>query len=178
MEDNDLLNRLRQDYETGFELIMREFYELVFNVAYSYVGNKMDAEDIGQSVFMKIYRKLNQFRSESSLKTWIYRITMNQCHDFTRQKSLKTVSLEDREEGYSHIQEQMELAESSELVRDSLMRLPAKFKDVVILKDMEGLTYKEIADSLGISIGTVESRLYRARMKLKKELHPLSEDLK
>ncbi|OGW96989.1 MAG: hypothetical protein A2Y04_01310 [Omnitrophica WOR_2 bacterium GWC2_45_7] len=153
----------------AFEQIYKTTRSYVYNIAFRMMGHKEDAEEVTQEVFIKVHSNLKRFRFDSSLTTWIYRIAVNTALNKGRQKKRfweKHLNLEDhiREASISNPSENMQGKEDSEeQIRQMLETLSPKLKACVILKDIEGLRYQEIADTLNININTVRTRLKRAR---------------
>ena len=171
-------NTINQD----FDHIYREHSSLVYNLCLNYLQNSHDAEEVAQDVFMKVHSKLDGFRAESELKTWIYRITINHCYDFIKAKKrqkrfgfhlfIHTDVKEDSEvfSGFDHPGVQLENKEGMERIFKCINRLPERQKTALLLKTMDGLSQKELADVMGQSEKAVESLLSRARANLKTEL--------
>jgi RNA polymerase sigma-70 factor (ECF subfamily) len=169
--------------DRDFEKIVAENESRIFNTVYSFTGNYEDALDLTQETFIHAYRNIGRFRHESSIYTWLYRIAINLCKRAYSKKrrrgSILTGSLDDPEtlqqiarqasEEKSAI-EIMELGEEQLVIRREIAALPDKHKAVIILKYLQELSYEEIAEVLGCGIGTVKSRLSRAKEKLKKRL--------
>lgn len=143
----------------------------VWNYAYSMTRKWDQADDITQEVFIKVFRNLYTFRSESSVKTWLLAITRNMVYDYRKSAFLRKVTLIDyvtsRAEAASAEQEVLEREAASEIWAD-VMRLPAKYREVLILYAHHQLSMKEMAEVLGVSVGTVKSRLFHARSKISK----------
>lgn len=175
------LDRMANENPGGIDFaeVVREHGQRIFNAVYCVVGNKADAEDVTQEVFLKAYQALGKFKGESKLSTWLYRIAMNAACDHFR-RSGNTAPLKEtfgaatqEEDIYSNRtcpgpESQYLKKETSETLRVAMMKLPLKYRTVLVLKEIEDRQYKEIAMILGISIGTVESRLFRAREILRK----------
>ncbi|MBN1534611.1 MAG: sigma-70 family RNA polymerase sigma factor [Spirochaetes bacterium] len=167
MTDREIYELVRRDRDTGFIMLVQEYQGMVINLAYSYLFDRHEAEDMAQEVFMQAYGALDRFRGESRLSSWLYRICVNRCIDHIRRsKRVKTVPLElvdaaTTEGGDGAVRE---------AIADALRTLPGKFRDAVILKDVEGKSYRQIAAILGCSIGTVESRIHRGRKLLRERL--------
>lgn len=152
--------------EEYFEKLVNQYASRVSNIIYQMLGSPNEVDDLSQEVFIKAYRHLKYFRKESKFFTWLYRITVNTVWDYLRrQKHRKTVPLEGIEP--IHIDNNSEL---KELLNAEIRKLPLKYRTILILKDIEGLSYKEIAKILRCRIGTVESRLFRARDALREKL--------
>ncbi|MHB9040700.1 MAG: sigma-70 family RNA polymerase sigma factor, partial [Melioribacteraceae bacterium] len=136
-------------------------------------------DDISQDVFISVYHKLNEFRFESKFTTWLYRITVNKCRDYLRKKRVRSIFVpikdSDSEYGTGPFSEDVDIPQ---LVRSSIEKLPEKLRIPLVLRDIDGLSYKEIADQLGIEVGTIKSRIFRARESLKIILEPYQKELR
>jgi RNA polymerase sigma-70 factor (ECF subfamily) len=169
--------------EPSFEELFVEYQPLVYGVGLKFTGNPEDAEDIAQEVFTKVWRKLRSFNYNSSIKTWIYRIALNTCIDYSRNPWRK---LTHRRPGFDVITEEREderlttdeenaerkllSVEKAAQVRKAIARLKPHLKSVLVLKDLEEMSYQEISSVLGLSLGTISSRLNRARKALQEIL--------
>ena len=151
----------------AFEQIYRTHVGFVSNVVYRVVGNMEDAQEVTQDVFMNIYRKLNNFRFESSLKTWVYRISVNCAINHIKRtgKHKNTVEYADvfAAQGADSVRESMHQMDNEKLVSQLLAGLSPEQRAVIVLRSIEGLSYHEIAQTLKIPINTVRSRIKRAR---------------
>jgi RNA polymerase sigma-70 factor (ECF subfamily) len=185
-KDEELIAAFLEGDHTAFEELVRRYETQVFNLAYRILGDRTDALDVSQEVFILLFRKLGTFRSESRFSTWLYRVATNACRDYTRKKryhlSLSSRADEDMPEWEEMIPGDEESpddllisAELQDRVRKAIRKLPIKFREVVYLHDIEGYNYKEISEILDISLGTVKSRLNRARHRLAQELRGLAE---
>ncbi len=160
--------------ERGMKDFVERYYGRVYNLCCSFVRDRDEACDLAQDVFVKLLGRIDSFRGEADLSTWIYRIGVNTCIDALRKsKRRATEPFDERCHDTARADDFTEKAAVSEMVRDALMGLPVKYRTVVILREFEGRSYREIADVLGCSVGTVESRLFRARELLKRILHPM-----
>ncbi len=172
----------------GFDALFDRYQSLVFHLAYRVLGDREEALDVCQEVFLTVYRKLSRFRGDSSLKTWIYRIAVNRaanrCRWWSRLRRRGTVSLEEHlgHEGRGGLAESLESCETSpeesllkreerDQLERSLAKLPVKQRIAIVLRDIEGLPYEEISVLLEISPGTVKSRIARGREELKRRLN-------
>lgn len=173
--DHDLAQRHRYGDETAFEEIYDRFGAMVFNVALRLCGEPEEAADLSQETFLKIHRHLAGFRGRSSLKTWIYRVTINCCRSrYKRQKTWRTQVLPESAEKLERLPdshrspEERAIARNTvESVEQALDQLPAIYREAVLLRDIEGLTYEEISHVLGQRLGTVRSRIARGRDRLR-----------
>jgi len=166
-----------------FEELFTEYRSLVYNVCLKFTGTPEDAEDVTQEVFTKIWRSLEDFQRQSALRTWIYRIAMNTCIDHSRRPwrrfRHRNTTLEDildqgKQKRYLSREETAEgkllAKEQAAQLRRAITRLKPHLRAVLVLKDLEELSYDEIATILGIGIGTISSRLNRARKALQEQL--------
>jgi len=183
-EDTELLELSRQGDHEAFRQLVIRYKGRVFNAIYSVMGDAAESEDIAQEVFLKVYRYLGSFRHKSSFFTWLYRITVNECMDRLRKKSReKTVSLhaglsreeqlkiedvlQDKKQG---AEDEMTGKELRGIVMKILGELPEKYRLILTLREIEGMSYDEIAQAMGISVACVRITLFRAREKLKEKI--------
>lgn len=181
-KSDDILITLFQSGEEGvFRILVDRYKERVRNVIYSIFSDASIVDDIAQDVFIRTYEALPKFRFESSFYTWLYRITVNKCRDEMRKKkvrkffSLHAMLDHSNAELQSKIRVNPEDNSAQELVDAGLKQLPEKFRIPIILKDIDGMTYEEMAEIMQCEIGTVKSRLSRARTMLRNVLKPLLE---
>jgi len=172
MEDiaQETLIKASQGDMKAYEDIYKASNSFVYNVALRVVNNREDALEVAQEVFMIIYHKLKDFRFESSFKTWIYRITANYAINFAKKNArAKTVPYEDSfGEGavLNDVQAHMDQEHQNQLIEKLLGELNPDQRACVVLRDIQGLSYEDIAQTLNININTVRSRLKRSREKL------------
>ena len=168
--DKDTLIRASQGDRQAFEDVYKASSSFVYNVALRVVNNREDALEVAQEVFMVIYHKLKDFRFESSFKTWVYRVTANYAINFAKKSSrAKTVPFEESfGEGavLNEAHTQMDQEQQNQIVEKLLGELNPDQRACVVLRDIQGLSYEEIAQALNININTVRSRLKRSREKL------------
>ena len=162
----------------AYEALVKEYEKNVYNLALRMTGNSEDAADMAQEAFIKAYNSLTAFRGDSKFSVWLYRIVSNVCLDFLRSRSRKqTVSLstenDDGEEVELDIADETHSPEqllhrslTRDAVRRGLAALPPDHREILLLREIQGLSYEEIADVLGLEAGTVKSRIFRARKKL------------
>ena len=154
----------------AFEQVYRASSSFVYNVALRVVNNREDAMEIAQEVFMTLYYKLKSFRFESSFKTWVYRITANTAINFAKRTSrVKSVPFEESWGEGAVLNEapaKMDQEDQAQLVEHLLAELNPDQRACMVLRDIQGLSYEEIARALNININTVRTRLKRAREKL------------
>ena len=152
----------------AFEELVRRYRNDVFRLAYHFTRNREDAWDLSQEVFIKVYKSLNGFRGDAQFKTWILRITANQCKDYWKKRRLHTVPLS---EGLlaadsARPNQDLEAEEIGQALSAALQKLPHKHRTAFILREFEEMTYEEMAQVMQCSLGTVMSRLFHARKKL------------
>ena len=162
----------------AFETLVLEYEKNVYNIALRMTGNSEDAADMTQEAFIKAYNSLQSFRGDSKFSVWLYRIVSNVCLDFLRSKNRRpTVSLsvedddgEDTQLDVADESQSPELLLDRKLTRDSVRRgldsLPPDYRQILLLRDIQGLSYDEIAQALSLEVGTVKSRIFRARKRL------------
>jgi len=179
--DEELISRLRAGEEEAYELLLSRFQQPVYNLALRLLNDPGDASDVVQEVFLKVFRNVGHFRRQSSLRTWMYRITVNESHNqrrwFFRHRS-REVGLEDGVDACNRTVPDSSRSpfdyaydrERQVLIENALARINPLFREVVVLRDVEDLSYEEIADVLQISLGTVKSRIMRGREALREEL--------
>jgi len=181
--DECLLAGLRSGEECAYESLIQRFQQPVYNLVSRLMKDPSESCDVVQEVFIKVFRKVGAFRSQSSLKTWIYRIAVNEAHNYCRwygRHRRQEVGLDPPEDGlgYRDTLSGGELSpfdcalehENHVLIEESLASLSPVFREAVVLRDIEDLNYEEIADILQLPLGTVKSRILRGREALRKEL--------
>ena len=187
IEDASLVRQTLDGSQPAFQALVERYQGRLFALARHYTKSAVDVEDIVQEAFLKAYSRLDTFQHQSSFYTWLYRIATNTILDFLKRHGRNPVqAVEDPElvsEGAPEEQlgsvralsphARMEREEISEITHSVLQELPEIFRTVLILREFESLPYQEIADTLGISIGTVESRLFRARARFRDKLATL-----
>lgn len=180
--DEKIIDRALNGEINAYEKIVFEYERKVYNIAFRMFKNKTDAEDMAQEVFIKIYQKLNLFNFKSSFSTWIYRITVNTCLDEIRKrKREKNISLEsdyqkEIESNYKEPERTLDSNEKLKKVEKVLYDLNEKHRVVIVLRDINGFSYDEIAKILDIKKGTVKSRISRARSKLIEKMELFDEN--
>ena len=167
-DEKQLLEEALLGDKTAFSRLVDLHKDKVVNIAYRLLGNYEAAQDAAQEAFIKAYANLGSFEKKASFMTWLYRITHNTACSYLRVNKIKNLFL--REEILAGREETPEKAELKDFVNQAVESLPPKLKTVVVLRDYEGLSYKEIAEVIKRPLGTVESRLARARKKLKELL--------
>ncbi|MBI5090866.1 MAG: sigma-70 family RNA polymerase sigma factor [Candidatus Hydrogenedentes bacterium] len=171
-----LVERAQSGDLTAFEELVRRYRNDVFSLSYHYVRSREEAWDISQEVFFKAYRALGQFRGDSGFKTWLLRITANHCKDQFKKRRLDTIRFDetlhedDMPAASSGPDESAEAKELGAAISTALESLSAKHRTAFILREFEGMSYEEMAQVMGCSLGTVMSRLHHARRKLQQSL--------
>jgi len=177
--DDTLITLFLQGEERAYRFLVERYQERIRNLIYSIFRDREMVEDLSQEVFLKAYEALGSFRFESSFYTWLYRIAVNKARDELRRRKIRSfLSFQSLDNGVrADLERRMatppQTNEYADIVSLGLRALPDHQRVVVVLKDIEGLSYEEIADILQIEIGTVKSRLSRARTTLREVLAPL-----
>ncbi len=168
----DILVKASKGDLQAFEEVYKLSSSFVYNVAYRVIGNQQDAQEATQEIFMTVYHKLKDFRFESSFKTWLYRITVNHSINMSKKISKtknKTFVFDENVNPPSvepETHEKMDREYNEKIVQDFLSELNEDQRACIVLRNIEGLSYEEISQSLNININTVRTRLKRAREKL------------
>lgn len=184
-EDAALVKRALAGERAAFGELIERHQKRVYGVAYGILRNREDAWDVAQEAFVKAYRNLDRFEGGSAFYTWIYRITYNLAIDHYRSKGRrdavhfednammeKVLDAEDRPTFTTNPSEMADRAELTRVLNDAMSQLSDKHRAIIVLREVEGLAYEEIADVLGVPKGTVMSRLFHARKHLQKLLEP------
>lgn len=167
----------QKDLDKWFVEILKENESRIFNLIFWHVGDYEVTKDLTQDVFLKVYKNLKKFRGESSVNTWVYRIALNHINSYLRKSSSrrKTVSLNNFESDRNLVMntDQPEFRPEYRVLREKIRELPTEYREVIMLFYFDGKSYEEIAETIGSPIGTVKSRLNRARRMLKQALEGL-----
>lgn len=187
-EEDALVTSLCEGSEEAYELLIQRYHQPVYNLVCRLLDDPSEAADIVQEVFLKVFRKVRAFRGNSSLKTWIYRIAVNEAYNHHRwcarhQRQEVALEFEDGAGSYADQLtdpgrspfEQVANRETRIMLEAALEKLNPKFRAAVVLRDIEDLSYEDIASVLDISLGTVKSRIMRGREALRKILEELQE---
>lgn len=181
MSDEELVEKVKKGDVDAYEEIVKKYENKVFGIVYHMIKNQNDVEDLAQEVFIKVYKNLSKFKGDSSLYTWIYKITVNLCLDeMKKRKNIiyldEKLEVEDGElerELPSSDKTQVELYEEKELkenLHKCIGKLPEKQRVMIVLRDIKGFSYEEISEITSVKLGTVKSQINRARLKLKELL--------
>jgi RNA polymerase sigma-70 factor (ECF subfamily) len=187
MEDIDIIKKIKKGDKEAFGEIINKYKKVVYNHARSFLRDAQEAEDAAQEIFLSIYNNIAGFRGDAKLSTWIYRITVNTCKN--KLKQMKRLKSQIVEEAYEEGSEELEKAVDnikdkeekepdnlfeSENLRSSILKrmdeLAEEQKNVIMLRDIDGLSYEEIADTMKLSVSAVKSKLFRARENLREKL--------
>ncbi len=175
-DDEELIRGFKKGDISAFDQLVLKYQDKVFNLCRHMLGDAHDADDAAQDIFIKAYRNLNHFKPDASFYTWLYRIAVNTCLDYRKRPFFGSIfksspqAEESFQEPASEAPSPDNLYEAKQLslaLRRSLAKLSPKLRAVIILKEVEGLSYEEIAEVLDVSTGTVKSRISRAREELR-----------
>jgi len=176
LQDNELVNAIVSGDEMAFKELVNTYKDMVFRFCYSVLQNNEDAEDVAQNVFIQVYHSASNFRNESKISTWLYRIAINKSINYLN-KNKRFGFLQNIENSFFY-KEEVQLKENDEIINESLEsikhqilyaameKIPPKQKAAFILNHLEGLSYNEIADILSVSHSAVESLIHRAKVNL------------
>ncbi len=187
-EDKAYIAKAKAGDMAAFELLVQQYEKIVYNVTLRMMNHSEDAKDISQEVWIKAYRSIANFDERAAFSTWIYRIAVNTCIDEMRKrKGKQSLSLDqefqDEEGAWKHEvadagatpEECVLQQETKNEIYQALDKLSEQYKTVFILRDMQGLTYEEIEEITGLALGTVKSRISRARRHIKEEIFKIWE---
>jgi len=185
-DEAELVVELQAGSDAAFDWLVTYYHAGVYNLVYGILSDPADAADVTQEVFLRAFRGIHGFRRSSSLKTWLYRIAVRQALNHRRwfwRHHRNQVSIDSEAGGKNSALdlkdadatpfEQLECREKQSTVRRALAEVPAVFRSAVILRDLEGMSYEEVAEVLEVSVGTVKSRILRGRRLLKEILDPM-----
>jgi len=187
-QDAALVRAIQAGDMAAFDQMVVKHKDKLFNMVYWFLGDYQEANDCSQEIFIKVFKSIKKFRSESSFSTWLYRIAINTCKNRLKSSAYrwkkKTVPLENPESSEDgnlsyKIQNnspspanELEKKERLMMIQKAINALPQEQNRVIVLRDIQGLSYQEISDITGLNLGTVKSRLARARLALRKNLAP------
>ena len=175
------IQRCLKGDQLAWDLIVRQYWRKVFNVAYKFVGKHDEAEDLAQDIFLKLFKSLDTFDRRANFQTWLMSVSRNLCIDHYRRvrKERKTIDRHvdaNQLSPISHGQSQVDALEQRDrvaLLRQALASLPETFRTAVLMRDIQELSYQEIADTLRLPEGTVKSRINRGRAELGRQIRTL-----
>ena len=170
--DQLLVQRLQKGERKAFEELLDTYETRVYRLALRFTGNVSDAEDVTQEIFLGVHKSIGNFRGNAALGTWIYRVAMNHCLEFRRKRQLDSIPYEDELTLVTSDwrDDPVQSADKQELtakVEAALNCLPPHHRDVIVLHELQGLTYQECATTLNVPVGTVKSRLSNAFRRLR-----------
>ena len=177
-EEYAVVERVLGGDTDAFEALVTAYQKQIYNLTLRYVSSPEDAADLTQEAFLRAFRSLSSFRGDSRFSVWMYRLTTNICIDFLRSRgrgSASSLTVENEDEEIEELdvpderfepQKELERRELRRAVREGLQTLSEDAQEIVILRELEGLSYAEIGERLGLEAGTVKSRLFRARKAL------------
>ncbi|MDR0405935.1 MAG: RNA polymerase sigma factor [Clostridiales bacterium] len=176
MNDSDLIARAKNGDTAAFETLIEAYQSKVYNLAYKMLYNREDAADAAQDALIKIYKSLGAFQGKSKFSTWVYRLTYNICIDALRRRRTETIPIDDAlADGGANPAGEAERRERVREIYRAISGLSPDHRAAVVLRDIDGHSYDEIAEILDCSVGTVKSRISRARDRLKEILYEYSE---
>lgn len=192
LSNNDLIELCKRHDERAFAEIVKRHQRTVYGVLYRLAPDWSDTSDLAQEVFVRMWRSIGQLQNPARFRSWLYRIVMNLFYDELRRRSreLPTTSLDEpqyEEDSSEHSGRDMpdkaagpeELCINNELqdvIRDAMQKLPDQFREAIVLRELAGMSYEEIAASTGVGIGTVKSRIARARAHVRELIEPFLND--
>ena len=173
--DAELVTRANSGEPQAFEELVRRYRNDVFGLSYHFLRNREEAWDVSQEVFIKAYRSLGRFRGDAGIKTWLLRIAANHCKDHFKKRRLPTVSMDalptqDFFAAPSDPSQELANSELGKAIQTALDGISPKHRMAFVLREYEGMSYKEMAEVMNCSEGTVMSRLHHARKKLQSKL--------
>lgn len=188
--DEELVKKFIDGHIDAFTLIVQRYQHRLYKLAYMMLGDEQDAEDVVQDVMVTVYQKLTSFKWRSSFFTWIYQITLNRCRDRLRRKKWMAFLIyhpngADSEIEHANITrsnmdnatwDAVHQAELNRIIEKYMQELNPNYRQIIILRDIEGLTYQEISKITGLTISAVKSKLFRARNQLRQKLMPFKEE--
>ena len=189
-EDRTLVERFKQGDEAAFEILVNKYSGRAYQIAYGVLGNREDAEEVAQDVFIRIHRALPRFRGDAEFTTWMYRITMNLAKNKYRWNKIRgskvNISIDAPLEGGGDgsgeerridlpdermaPDEKSAFKELEKNVRDELDNLPDIYREALVMRNVEEMSYEDIANALNCKLGTIKSRIARGREELRKRL--------
>ena len=185
-EDRELVRAFQTGDRAAFDALVLKHKDKLFNLCYWFLGDRQEANDSAQDAFIKVYRSLKKFRFESAFSTWLYRIAANTCKnrlkssEYRHKKNMVWLDnpgkIEDDQypaeihDGTPSPMVELEKKERMMLIQKAIASLPVDQSTVVVLRDIEGLSYEEVSNITGLNFGTVKSRLSRARQRLRTKL--------
>jgi RNA polymerase sigma-70 factor (ECF subfamily) len=182
IDDFTLIRSIQAGDHQAFESLVRRYQRQVANLIYLTMGNRDDVDDIAQEVFIRVYRSLPKFKFNASFFSWLYRITMNLCIDEIRKRKIRRVLSLDyltedtleksrKSKDYTMVSDSVLTEEKRQVIQSALQRLTPEHREVLVLREYQDLSYNEIAETLGLRLEAVKSRIFRARTEMKNLLN-------
>lgn len=181
-DDPTLIAQALGGSETAFTTLILRYQDRVFRLMSRYTRDPFECQDLSQEVFLKVFRKLHTFQQDSAFFTWLYRIAVNTASDHLARRARRRLQLVEEDSALDQgtprseqpdVTQPLIDSELAEVTRKILAKLPEKYRTILVLREYEDLSYTDIAEVLGINLGTVESRLFRARQRFKEALERL-----
>lgn len=186
VSDEKLIARFQQGDVQAFDVLVRRYKDQLLNYVFRFVGNRVDAEDIVQETFLRVYKNKHYYKEIAKFSTWVYTIAGNLAKtELRRRKRRRIFSVsnfvnEERDYDIPDIdnnpEQEVDGAITDNIIQRAIDKLPPKFKEVILLRDVQGFAYEEISQILSIPLGTVKSRVNRGRLKLQEDLKFLFEN--
>ncbi|MEL6824071.1 MAG: sigma-70 family RNA polymerase sigma factor [Calditrichota bacterium] len=178
--DEELISRFQKGDVQAYDVLVRRYKDQLLNYVYRFVNSRTDAEDLVQETFLRVYKNKHYYKEIAKFSTWVYTIAGNLAKtELRRRKRRRIFSVsnfvnEDRDydipDADHNPERDVDGAMKDEIIQKAIDKLPAKFKEVILLRDVQGFAYEEIGDILDIPLGTVKSRVNRGRLKLQEDL--------
>jgi RNA polymerase sigma-70 factor, ECF subfamily len=183
VSDEELINRFQEGDVYAFDLIVRRYKDQLLNFAYRFLGNLEEAEDVVQETFLRLYKNKKAYRQIAKFSTWLYTITSNLAKtELRKRKRRKLISISDMgyedkeyeiEDQGANTERDVDSSINERIIQQAIQELSPRFREVIILRDVQELSYEEVGEVLKIPLGTVKSRVNRARIKLQSKLQPI-----
>lgn len=186
--DLELVRRVQRGDKAAFDLLVRKYQHKIANLISRYIHDAAEVQDVSQEAFIKAYRGLANFRGDSAFYTWLYRIAVNTAKNYLVSQGRRTpdisVDAQDAEQyenggalrEYGNPERQLLMRELRQVVNDTIESLPQELKTAITLRELEGMSYEEIANVMECPIGTIRSRIFRAREAIDSAISPLLDD--
>ncbi len=180
MDEHELVRRCQNGDKRAMETIMRQYQHWVYNIAYGMLSSPEDASDVAQDVFLWLWENIGQFRFKAQFSTWLYRIVTNRCLNLKDQRQRRKTDPMEIDDSQPWVpldtatpEKTVLQAEQREILQKALDALKDDYRKILILREMQDLSYEELAEVLGCSVGRVRSRLHEARQALRKAVQQL-----
>lgn len=183
--DQDLVLRVQQGDKSAFDLLVLKYQHRIVHLVNRYVKDPTEAQDVAQDTFLKAYRALGDFRGESAFYTWLYRIAINTAKNYLLSRSRRHFDYEIDVQDAEQVENAAQLKDLDtpdnllmneqivQVIKTAIERLPEEMRIAITLRELEGMSYEEIAEAMDCPIGTVRSRIFRAREAIDEKLQPL-----